>query len=466
MVKPKKSWGDSYFADTPAADPTEDIRQHFTGVFANDAQAGLDQDLASRVDALAQSGGVPITEREVRAAVMSGRRGKSVGPDMVPVEFLVTLLDVPQGLQKLTAFFLGVYLSASIPDDWGKSVLSLLPKQHCPVVPSQLRPIALSSHIGKTFARILLARTGRCLEAAGPSQLASKGRQGCDMVWVARHVCSLCREWGKQAVIVKLDLRRAFDSVDRRALASKLEEWMGSAFPQEAACFIAMLATNHLQVILPWSDQVDISSGVGVKQGSTESPSLFSRLMDDILVEVRGLQGDTLFDDLGDSTAAFMDDVLGWFPDAAALNIFFRALLPRLGAFGLTLQPTKCQMMLLGGIADPELVLDGVPLVPLPRDEPLYVMHLPVHPAISDMDLAVFLLDKARSKFYSLLPVLSSKASLPWRLQLLDKTVLGAIKWVLGILCPAPKIQQCINHFQFRCVRTMMGLRRRPQRPG
>ena len=216
-------------------------------------------------------------------------------------------------------------------------------------------------------------------------------------------------------------------------------------------------------MILPWGDQVDIYSGVGVKQGSTESPGLFSRLMDDILVDVSSMQGDTLFDDLGDSTAAFMDDVLGWFPNAAALDLFFRALLPRLRAFGLTLQPSKCQMMLVGGIADPEVVLDGVPLVPLPRDEPLYVMHLPVHPSVSDMDLTVFLLDKARSKFYSLLPVLSSKASLHWRLQLFDKTVLSAIKWVLGILCPAPKIQQCVNHFQFRCVRTMMGLKRRSQ---
>ena len=179
-------------------------------------------------------------------------------------------------------------------------------------------------------------------------------------MWVARHVCSLCREWGKTAIVVKLDLRRAFDSVDRRALASKIEEWMAAAFPQEAACFVAMLSTNDLQVILPWGDQVDISSGVGVKQGSTESPSLFSRLMDDILVEVRRLQGGTLFDDLHDSTAAFMGDVLGWFPDAAALDTFFRALLPRLAAFGLKLQPAKCQMMLLGGIADPELVLEGV----------------------------------------------------------------------------------------------------------
>ena len=111
----------------------------------------------------------------MRAAVLSGRRAKSVGPDMVPVEFLVSLLDVPQGLRKLTAFFQRIYQSASMPNDWGKSVLSLLPKQQSPVLPSQLRPIALSSHIGKTFARILLARTGRCLEAAGPCQLASKG---------------------------------------------------------------------------------------------------------------------------------------------------------------------------------------------------------------------------------------------------------------------------------------------------
>ena len=52
------------------------------------------------------------------------------------------------------------------------------------------------------------------------------GRQGCNMVgWRGMSV-----HWAKQGLMVKLGLRRAFDSVDRRALATKISSWMGEEF--------------------------------------------------------------------------------------------------------------------------------------------------------------------------------------------------------------------------------------------
>ena len=389
----------------------------------------------------------------------SAKPGKSIGPDGVSGELLQAIAADPHGLSELTSFYQQVYDAATVPQDWSRSILSLLPKKRLPSVASDLRPIALSSHIGKTFSKILLARAGHCLEAKHAQQLASPGRQAADVVFAARHVSSLCREWRQKGIMAKLDLRRAFDSVDRRALSYKILEWMQEDHPREAACFLALMKQNQLLIALPWGDEVAIDSGVGVRQGSVESPGLFSRLIDDVLGQVCAQRSQRLFPDMLDTTAAFMDDVLTWHPEGDSLSCFLNLLLPALRAFGLELQPAKCQIMLMAGASDPGIVLEGVRLVPLQEGEPLFVTHLPITTQISDLDIVICLLDKARNKFHALLPVLSSGASLAARLQLLDVTVLSTFKWVVGVLFPSSKVQQVVNHFQCRCVRSMMNIK-------
>ena len=66
----------------------------------------------------------------------------------------------------------------------------------------------------------------------------------------------------------------------------------------------------------------------------------------------------------------------------------------------------------IGGAPDPRITVAGVALVPLLRDEPMYVMRLPVHPSVSDLDFVVCLAEKARAKYYAIKAMLSSKAAL------------------------------------------------------
>ena len=247
--------------------------------------------------------------------------------------------------------------------------------------------------------------------------------------------------------MAKLDLRRAFDSVDRRALSRKILQWMRADHPREAACFLALLKQNQLTIALPWGDEVEIGSGVGVRQGAVESPGLFSRLIDDVLGEVCAAHTPRLFPDMLDVAAAFMDDVLTWHPEGDSLAVFLNLLLPALRAFGLELQPAKCQLMHIAGAADPGIILEGIRMVPLQHGEPLFVMHLPITTQISDLDIAVCLLDKARRQFRALLPILSSGASLAARLQLLDTTVLGTFKWVVGFCFQAARFNRLLIIF-------------------
>ena len=66
------------------------------------------------------------------------------------------------------------------------------------------------------------------LRPQGEHQLAGKQRQAADFVSVAVKLAQLCREWHVDCFLLKLDLQRAFDSVDRVRLATKICEWSGN----------------------------------------------------------------------------------------------------------------------------------------------------------------------------------------------------------------------------------------------
>ena len=71
---------------------------------------------------------VPLTQEEVRSAVMLGGNRKSVGEDLVPQELLKELVQKDDGCRELAAFFNDIFLTKSKPDTWNTSVMTLLAK--------------------------------------------------------------------------------------------------------------------------------------------------------------------------------------------------------------------------------------------------------------------------------------------------------------------------------------------------
>ena len=135
-------------------------------------------------------------------------------------------------------------------------------------------------------------------------------------------------------------------------------------------------------------------------------------------------------------------------------------LLPKLAAFGLHVQPTKSQLLCLRGSRNVELKLGDNTLKPMSEDDTFTVLNLPVASENTEMKILQALLDKARGKFGGILHILTSKASLKQRIQVLNKVVRGTFLWVVGILFPTAALQSTLNHFQYSCVRKMMGLKR------
>ena len=197
------------------------------------------------------------------------------------------MVNSPVSMSSLTAFFSEILRTGDTPKEWDVSIATLIPKLCPPGEAKHFRPIALASHVAKTFSRLLLARMDPALQPRGEKQFACKHRQPAEMAWLTTHVAHLSREWQADCYMLKLDLRRAFDSVSREKLAGKLIEWAADGYPFEVRCLVRMLASTEVVLALPWED-VLLRANTGVKQGSAESLIIFGRLIDDILGSMTG----------------------------------------------------------------------------------------------------------------------------------------------------------------------------------
>ena len=132
--------------------------------------------------------------------------------------------------------------------------------------------------MSKCFARLILARIESVLQVRGSQQFAAKGRQPAEFLWTSLQVMNLVKEWKKGAHMLKLDIRKAFDTVSRFRLAQKIVQWADGSFPSEIRCLLRMLMSREVVLSLPWGDHA-IDANTGVKQGATESPLLFAKLL-------------------------------------------------------------------------------------------------------------------------------------------------------------------------------------------
>ena len=126
---------------------------------------------------------------------MQGKNGRSVGADLVPQELLKLLVQSEDGLAGLTKFYNQVFLSRCPPTKWQTSVMTPLAKVPRPTQAKELRPLMLTSHIYKTYSRILITRLAGFLVPSRPEQCCTAGRESADMLFAVQNVRQLCAEW-------------------------------------------------------------------------------------------------------------------------------------------------------------------------------------------------------------------------------------------------------------------------------
>ena len=157
-----------------------------------------------------------------------------------------------------------------------------------------------------------------------------------------------------------------------------------------------------------------------------------------------------------------MDDTILWQSNLSSMQVQLDALVKLLEEYGLFLQPKKSQLVCSGIVGVAKLRVGDTEIVPQPHNKGITVMNLPAGAGVCEMDVVACLLDRARGKYHSIRHMLVANSPINLRLRLLEKVVMGSMRWIIGAIFPTAKIQQQLNAAQIQCLKEMLHMHRRP----
>jgi Reverse transcriptase (RNA-dependent DNA polymerase) len=232
----------------------------------------------------------PPSLEEVRCAIGKLKNGRAAGLDGISPELLKAAIEpMSQGLH---ALFLKIWKKGKVPTDWKDGLIVPLykgkgPRSEC----GSYRPISLLSIPGKVFAHFLLGRMKPLLEKhRRPEQSGfTAGRSTSDAILALRLLAETHQEFQRPLYVGYVDLKSAFDSVDRSALWQALK---GIGMPSILLSILQDLHTDtgaRVRVGKDTSERFLTSSGV--RQGCVLAPALFSRSVDWIMENTTSLAG-------------------------------------------------------------------------------------------------------------------------------------------------------------------------------
>ena len=220
----------------------------------------------------------PITEGEVKWGIRRMRGGKAPGGDFIPSDLLKFAGDLVSPF--LADLFTHFYERSIFPGEWGRSIIVPIYKSGDKLDPSNYRGISLLCVMSKLFLSILTERLRTwaedynkiCLEQAGFRSEHST----IDHVFTL-HAAIVKNVYGGgrgKLYAAFIDFKKAFDSVDRACLwkilqkigvSSKLIKMFKAVYSQVHGCVKWNSVFSEL-----------FQCPLGVRQGASESPTLFS----------------------------------------------------------------------------------------------------------------------------------------------------------------------------------------------
>lgn len=228
-----------------------------------------------------------IAVEEVTKAIEKSKNKKAVGLENLPNEVFKNEIST----KCLSSFFKEVFKSNVIPKLWRKAVLKPIPKgpQMNTRIPLEYRGISLLSTLYKIFSSVLnqrLVRYGEVNNIFVEEQNGFRSGRSCDdhnfVLCTIIRQRKLCR---KPTFVGFIDLKKAFDCVDRNMLLYKLLTIgiRGQLFKVlkniYSLCFTCVNLNGFLTEFFP--------SSIGVRQGDCLSTTLFLYFINDLIEEVK-----------------------------------------------------------------------------------------------------------------------------------------------------------------------------------
>ncbi|KAL5157078.1 Outer envelope protein 64, mitochondrial [Glycine soja] len=225
-----------------------------------------------------------IQKQEVKEALKRMSNGKAVGPDNIPIEVWKTLGD--RGLEWLTELFNEIMRSKRMPEEWRRSTLVPIYKnkgdiQNC----ANYRGIKLMSHTMKLWERVIERRLRKETQVTENQFGFMPGRSTMEAIYLLRRVMEQYRMAQQDLHLIFIDLEKAYDRVLREILWKALEKkGVRVAYIRAIQDMYDRVSTS---VRTQGGESDDFPITIGLHQGSTLSPYLFTLILDVLTEQIQ-----------------------------------------------------------------------------------------------------------------------------------------------------------------------------------
>jgi hypothetical protein len=219
-----------------------------------------------------------VTDDEIRCTMFSLGSEKAPGPDGFTAHFFKKAWSIvgEEVCQAVKSFF----QSSSLFKEFNSTIITLVPKVPNPSKVAEFRPIACCNVLYKCITKILANRLNSCLsELINSNQTAFvKGRNISENILLAQElVKGYHKDKGKAGCAIKVDLKKAYDSVEWSFILMSL---LAVGCPPIYVNWVRECITTPRFSISLNGSLAGYFRGRGLRQGDPLSPYLFVLAME------------------------------------------------------------------------------------------------------------------------------------------------------------------------------------------
>lgn len=223
----------------------------------------------------------PFTNEETYQGILRSTNGKAPGASGIRVELLKA--GGLTAASALAVLFNACWRTGRCPKRWKQALVHPVPKKGDLTRIENYRPISLTEVMRKIFEGVLWrTKLGRVVEPLDMTQGGFRARRSTVDQAAALHeaITQSRKTLGRAPVLAFLDIKAAYDTVDRTKLWPKLAQKGSSR--QLMAMLMELFDQNTARVVVGGRQSKEVRMEMGLMQGSILSPALYATFIDDI----------------------------------------------------------------------------------------------------------------------------------------------------------------------------------------